>query len=228
MECGEFAVDEEVVIALFGEVDSGVEDEVFGGETGVEGEADFFVEEGREGFDDIGVADMGVRDFGEADAVHDEEAGAVFGAEAGVGGVGEGADVVDEVGAEGEDGGDDFGAPGVDGEERGPGLLGIPHGATEAGDQGGEGFDDGDQSINFFLDADGAAVRAGAFGTEVDDVGTGFELLFGLGEGDGGVERAITAKGVVIDVDDAHEEGAAGKREGVMTGAPDHGIGGQD
>ena len=37
MECGEFAVDEQVVVALFGEVDSGVENEVFGGETGVEG-----------------------------------------------------------------------------------------------------------------------------------------------------------------------------------------------
>ena len=171
---------------------------------------------------------MGVRDFGKADAVHDEEAGAVFGAEAGVGGVGEGADVVDEVDAVGKNGGDDFGAPGVDGEERGPGLLGIPHGATEAGDQGGEGFDDGDQAVSFFLDADGAAIGAGAFGTEVDDVGSGFELLFGLGEGDGGVKRAVAAEGVVIDIDDAHDEGAAGEGDGVMTGAPDHRVGGQD
>ena len=31
---------------------------------------------------------MGVRDFGEADAVHDEEAGLILSAEAGVGGVG--------------------------------------------------------------------------------------------------------------------------------------------
>ena len=171
---------------------------------------------------------MGVRDFGKADAVHDEEAGAIFGAEAGVGGVGEGADVIDEVNAVGEDGGDDFGAPGIDGEQRGPGLLGIPHGATEAGDERGEGVDDGNEAIDFFLDADGAAIGAGTFGTEVDDVGTGFELLLGLGEGDGGVERAVAAEGVVIDVDDAHEEGAAGKREGVMTGAPDHLVGGQD
>ncbi len=88
MECGEFAVDEEVVVALFGEVDSGVEDEVFEGEASVEGKADFFVEEGCEGFDDIGVADMGVRDFGKADAVHDEEAGLILSAESGVGGVG--------------------------------------------------------------------------------------------------------------------------------------------
>ena len=87
MEGGEFAVDEEVVVALFGEVDSGVEDEMFEGEVGAEGEADFFLEEGREGFDDIGIADMGVRDFGEADAVHDEEAGLILSAEAGVGGV---------------------------------------------------------------------------------------------------------------------------------------------
>ena len=88
MEGGEFAVDEEVVVALFGEVDSGVEDEMFEGEVGAEGETDFFVEEGREGFDDVGIADMGVRDFGEADAVHDEEAGLILSAEAGVGGVG--------------------------------------------------------------------------------------------------------------------------------------------
>ena len=194
MEGGEFAVDEEVVVALFGEVDSGVEDEVFEGKVGAEGETDFFVEEGREGFDDVGIADMGVRDFGKADAVHDEEAGLILSAEAGVGGVWEGADIIDEVDAVGKNGGDDFGAPGVDGEERGPGLLRVPHGATEAGDQGGEGFDDGDQSIDFFLDADGAAIGAGAFGTEVDDVGTGFELLFGLGEGDGGVERAVAAE----------------------------------
>ena len=37
MEGGEFAVDEEVVVALFGEVDSGVEDEMFEGEAGAEG-----------------------------------------------------------------------------------------------------------------------------------------------------------------------------------------------
>ena len=107
-------------------------------------------------------------------------------------------------------------------------MLSVPHGATETGDQGGEGFDDGDQSIDFFLDADGAAVGAGAFGTEVDDVGTGFELLFGLGEGDGGVERAVAAERVVIDVDDAHDERALGEGEGVMTGAPDHRVGGQE
>ena len=171
---------------------------------------------------------MGVRDFGKADAVHDEEAGTVFGAEAGVGGVGEGADVIDEVDAVRKNGGDDFGAPGIDGEEGRPGLLVIPHRATEAGDQGGEGFDDGDQAVSFFLDANGAAIGAGTFGTEVDDVGTGFELLLGLGEGDGGVERAITAKGVVIDVDDAHDEGAAGEGDGVMTSAPDHLVGGQE
>lgn len=228
MEAGEFAVDAEVVIALLGEVDAWVEDEVIEGETGAEGETDFFVEEIDEGFDDVGVADMGMRDLGLADAVHDEQAGVVLGAEAGVGGVGQGADVVDEVDAVGENRGDDFGAPSIDGEQGRPGLLGVPDGATEAGDEGGEGVYHGYQAVDFFLDADGASVGAGTFGSEVDDVGSGFELLFGLGEGAGGVECAIAAEGVVIDIDDAHDQGATGEGEGVMTGAPDHFVGGQE
>ena len=223
VEGGELAVDAEVVIALFGEVDAGIEDEVLGAETGVEGELDFLLEESVEGGEDVRIGDVGVGDLGLADAVHDEKAGAVLSAEAGVGVVGKGADVIDEVAAFGEDLADDVAAPGIDGKHGGPGLVGVPAGPVEALDEAGEGTEEGSEAVHFLGDGDGAAVGAGAFGADVDDVGAVAELLFGLGEGGGGVEGAIAAEGVVIDVDDAHDEGASGKSQGVVAGAPEHG-----
>ena len=223
VESGELAVDAEVVIALFGEVDAGVEDEVLGAETGVEGELDFLLEEGVEGGEDVRIGDVGVGDLGLADAVHDEKAGAVLSAEAGVGVVGEGADVIDEVAAFGEDLADDVAAPGIDGKHGGPGLVGVPAGPVEALDEAGEGAEEGGEAVHFLGDGDGAAVGAGAFGADVDDVRAVAELLLRLSQGGGGVQGAVAAEGIVIDVDDAHDEGASGKSEGVVAGAPEHG-----
>ena len=62
-EAIQFAVDAEIVGALLGEIDAGIENEGIAGNTGPRREGDFFREEGLEPAHDIIVADMGVRDF---------------------------------------------------------------------------------------------------------------------------------------------------------------------
>lgn len=117
MEFFEVAVNSEVVVALFGEVDARIEDDLVGVESGGDGELNFFFEEAVEFRHDVGPADMGVGDFGLPDAVHDEQGGPVLGAEFGIAGIGQGGDVVEDVAAVGKDLFDDFGAPGVDGKQ---------------------------------------------------------------------------------------------------------------
>jgi hypothetical protein len=224
VEAIEVAEDGEVVMALLGEVDTGVEDEVIGGEAGGLGEGDFFFEEVDEGGPEIVPGLGGVRFLGEADAVHDEEGGVVFGAEFGVYGIWQGAHVVDEFGAVLEGGFDDFGAPGIDGEEGGPeaGVV-AGRGRVEGVDEGGPGVEKGAEAVEFRGGGDGVAVGAGAFGADVDDVGAVAEHLRGLIDGFVRVEGAVAGKGIVVDIDDAHDEGAAGEGDAAGGGAEDHG-----
>lgn len=84
-------------------------------------------------------------------------------------------------------------------------------------------IDETAQAADLFFNGNGAAVGAGAFGTDVDDVGTVDELLTRLGEGGGGIKRAVVTKGVVVDVDDAHHQRLAGEGKLVMTGLQEHG-----
>ena len=73
------------------------------------------------------------------------------------------------------------------------------------------------QSRDFLGDGDGAAVGAGAFGTDVDDVRAVAQHLLRLRQGGRHVQRSVTAEGIVVDVDDAHDQRAAG--EGKEVGA---------
>ena len=66
-----------------------------------------------------------------------------------------------------EDFRDDIGAPGIDGEQRGVVM------SLQLRPFGEEGL----QAVDLFIDADGLAVRAGAFRADVDDVRAIAELL---------------------------------------------------
>jgi len=158
--------------------------------------------------------------------VHDEEGGTVGGAEPGVAVVREGAHVIEEMAAVGEDGGDGFGAPCIEGEERGPDLAGDGRGFCGGGEGPlVEGVDEGEEADGFLGDGDWGAVGAGGFCSGVDDVSAIAGHGDGLGESGGWVEGAVAAEGIVIDIDDAHDERAAREGDGATAGEEAHGRG---
>ncbi len=113
----ELAVDAQVVVALLGEVDAGIEDDLLRAQAGASASAIFSAKNASSARHDVVVADVRVRHLRLADAVHDEQRRAVLGAEFRIARVGQRADVIEDVAAEGEDAFDDFAAPGVDGKQ---------------------------------------------------------------------------------------------------------------
>ena len=222
-ETGAVVEDGEIVRRLLGEVDAWVENDLVWEKPGGGGGGDAVGEEGVEFGHDVGPCDVRVFFFGEPDGVHDEEGGAVGGAEPGVAVVREGAHVIEEVAAVGEDGGDGFGAPCIEGEERGPDLAGDGWGFRGGGEGPVvEGVDEGEEAGGFLGDGDWGAVGAGGFCAGVDDVSAVAGHGDGLGEGCGWVEGAVAAEGIVIDIDDAHDERAARERDGAAAGEESH------
>ena len=169
----------------------------------------FLREEGEEGEDDVVVSDVGMFLFWFSLAVHDDECGVVRGCYFGIGGLREAADVVEHVSGDGECGIGDLWAPGVDGEEWWEELGGVAWGGQ--GNSFMEFREEGCEAINFFGGCDGLAVGAGAFCADVYDIGSEVDELAGVVECPCGVEAAVGAEGVVVDIDDAHDEWAAWK-----------------
>ena len=164
MQPVEFAVDAQVVVALFGEVDAGIEDDLSSREAGAAARRDLFLEEVVERGHDVVVADVGVRHLRLADAVHDEQGGAVLPRRVrALRVVGQSArDVVQDVAAEGEDGVDDFGAPGVDREE-GRLILVTGWALSDLRFSAWPALDEGDEPRDFLVDGDGGRGWCGRF-----------------------------------------------------------------
>ena len=122
------------------------------------------------------------------------------------------ADVVDDLGS------------GFDGAAGGGGVEGVD-GEEGVGSFFEDGFDDGENAGLFFVGGERHGVGTGGFATEVEDVGTLFEQLKGLGEGSlggvlGGVEVAAVGEGVGCDVEDAHEDGSLAQWKGAGAEVP--------
>lgn len=216
----EITQDLEVIVLLFGKIEAGIEDELVFGEAAFGGEGDAILEEGEHVSGDIFPSLIGMGDLRLADRVHDEEGDLMLGAEVGVPGIRQGGDVIEDIDVLVDDMGDDFRSPGIDGEEWGEnlGVIGGAEGKVFPADE--EGAEAGD----FFFDADGLAIGAGGFSADVDDVGPFADGGLGLLESGLGIEGAIAGEGVVIDIDDAHEEGAAREGDGAIRETKDHGA----
>src|SRR5690606_13093355 len=97
------------------------------------------------------------------------------------------------------------GRAGLDGLIGNQGLVGIDgDGDVHAG--GDERVDDGHDAVELFLDADGFGAGAGAFTTDIDDVGAFGDHRAGMS--DGAVEKVVMAaigKTVGGNVEDAHQ-----------------------
>lgn len=90
-------IEAEIVIPLFGEVDPGVEDDIFPGQSGRESQGDFFLKEGEHGGPDIVVELREVWDLWLADAVHNEQFTAVSCGEFRISAVWKPGNIVDEI-----------------------------------------------------------------------------------------------------------------------------------
>lgn len=84
--------------------------------------------------------------------------------------------------------------------------------------------EEGAKAADFFFDGDCFSIGAGGLGADVDDVSSVDDVLTGLVEGLDGVEGAVAGERVVVDVDDAHEEGAPWEGDGAGGGAQDHDV----
>ena len=108
-EAIELPVDGQVVGALFGEVDAGIKNDGVARDAGGFGQRDFLGKEAVESGHDIVVTHVGVRDFGFADGMHDQQPGSGVGADASVVIGRQRADVVEQIAAARQDGADDAG-----------------------------------------------------------------------------------------------------------------------
>ena len=72
---------------------------------------------------------------------------------------------------------------------------------------------------------DDIAAIAKVAAASVDDIGTISELLLGLCQRFIWIQRAVPAKGVVIDIHDPHHQRTAWELDHMLSGLPNHTLG---
>jgi len=184
----------EIVLVCFPEADAGVEADAVGGDAHFDQNIAALFEVAVDIFDDIVVARVVLHGLGRALHVHGTNGGLGFGGESWHGWVAfEAGDVVDDF------------CPGFDSSFSNFGFGGVDR--YREINTAGEGFDDGDDTVEFLLSGDGIGMGPSAFAADVEDVCAVVGQLEGLLNRCLGREE-LTAVGKTIgsDVDDAHEQ----------------------
>jgi hypothetical protein len=113
-----------------------------------------------------------------------------------------------------------FGSPGIDRQQRGKYLLSVsgrdlPPDLIEPRQKG-------TQASQFLFRCDGGPVGSGAFAADIHDVRSLGDELTGLLQSPLGIDLPVTAKGVIVDIDDSHDQWASREAHASVTGKQFH------
>ncbi len=179
---------------------------------GGQGERDLRREEFIKRAHDVVMPHMRVRDLGFADAVHDEQRGAMARGDAGILVGGQRAEVVEKLAARGERGIRHGRTPGVDRKHRRRERRVVcnRNRAIRAGlrraELRAEFLDEGCDPIHFLLGGNRRAIGARAFAADVDQVRALGGHAPRLSHRGIEIERAVPRKRIGIQIDDAHDK----------------------
>jgi hypothetical protein len=113
-----------------------------------------------------------------------------------------------------------FGAPGIDRQQRRKYLLSVS--GRDVPPNFFEPPQKGMQASPFLFRGDGGSIGSRAFAAHVDDVCSLGDEFTCLLDSPLGINSPVTAKGVVVDIDDSHDQRASRKADASVTGKQFH------
>ena len=134
--------------------------------------------------------------------------------------VGEGAQIVEQMPAGSECDRGYFWPPRIDREQRGKYLLSISR--RDVSPDFIEPLQKGKEASQFLFRSDRDSIGSGAFAAHIDNVRTLANELTCLLQSQLRIKPPVSAKRVVVDIDDAHEERASREADASVTGKQFH------
>jgi hypothetical protein len=220
VEFGELTKDPQVIVDLLGKVDSWIENDSFARHTGPFSQKELLAKESKHLLDCVLVKDMGVRNLWRSDGMDNQQRGAGLRADLRVPIVGQGAEIIEQMPAGPECDRGNFGPPSINREQRRENLLSVPR--RDVPPDFIESLQEGKEPPQFLFWGDRGSIGSGAFAAHIHDVRSLGNELTRLLQSPLGIDPPVTAKGVVVDIDDADDQRPSRKADASITGKQFH------
>ena len=216
----ELTKDPQVIADLLGKVYSWVKNDRLARHTRPFSKKNLVAEEAQHFVDCVLVKNVGVRNLWQSYGMNDQQGSAGLRADVRVPVVVERAEIVEEMSAGSEGDRGYFWPPRIDREQRGKYLLSISRG--DVAPDFIKPFQKGKDALQFLLRRDGDSIGPGALAAHIDDVRPLGNQLTCPPQSPLGIKPPVTAKRVVVDIDDAHDQRAAREADASVTGTQFH------
>ena len=220
VELVELTKDSQIIADLLGKVDPWVENDPFARHTSPFRNCDLVTKEPQHFINGVLVKDVGVRNLRRSDGVDNEQRSPGLRAELRIAVIVQGAEIVKQMPAGAECDPGYFRSPGIDRQQGGKYLFSVSR--RDVSPDFLDPLQKGTQAAQLLLRRDGGSVGPGAFAAHVDDVRSlGNEPTCRL-QSPLGIDLPVPAKGVIVDIDDSHDQWASGEADASVTGKQFH------
>jgi hypothetical protein len=216
----ELTKDPQVIVDLLGKVYSWVKNDRVARHTRPFSKKNLVAEEAQHFVDYVLVKNVGVRNLWQSYGMDDQQGSAGLRAEVRVFVVVERAEIVEEMSAGSECDRGYFWPPRIDREQRRKYLLSIS--GWDIPPDFIKPLQKGKDASQFLLRRDGGSIATGALAAHIHDVRSLGNELTCLLQRPLGIKPPVTAKRVVVDIDDAHDQRAAREVDASVTGTQFH------